>query len=245
MFVCVWGRPDVSVIISSVNINMTFLALKSLPCPEIISHSQSASNKQIQGFSSCRQFARQSRHESWNKFSSWMDFLCSKRIYGWVRTRSHTGKKKKKTQERDMQGALWRGSEFAVVESMDTIHCQDALDSPHTDSWKSRDFDSLAGVKLLQSNMLSTTWKWVVVFFGFFVSSHTTPWLITSHFFVIHLTIAAGKSYCCQFGFVNVRSQCWFPKRSSILKMCALVALWNTSAKIVHQRVNGTFHCFL
>ena len=47
----VWGRPDVSVIISSVNINVTFLALQSLPCPEIISHSQSASNKQIQGFS--------------------------------------------------------------------------------------------------------------------------------------------------------------------------------------------------
>lgn len=108
MFVCVWGRPDVSVIISSVNINMTFLALKSLPCPEIISHSQSASNKQIQGFSSCRQFARQSRHESWNKFSSWMDFLCSKRIYGWVRTRSHTEKKKKKPGKRHARGSVKR-----------------------------------------------------------------------------------------------------------------------------------------
>ena len=105
-----------------------------------------------------------------------MDFLCSKRIYGWVRTRSHTekkNKKKKKKQERDMQGALWRGSEFAVVESMDTIHCQDALDSPHTESWKSQDFDSLAGVKLQQSNTLSTTWKWVVVLFFVFLSAHT------------------------------------------------------------------------
>lgn len=40
----------------------------------------------------------------------------------------------KKPQGRDMQGALSGGSEFDVVESMDTIHCQDALDSPHTDS---------------------------------------------------------------------------------------------------------------
>lgn len=52
-----------------------------------------------------------------------------------------------------MQEALWRGSQFDVVESMDTIHCQDALDSPHTDSWKDQDFRSLTGVKLQQSNV--------------------------------------------------------------------------------------------
>lgn len=60
-----------------------------------------------------------------------------------------------------MQGPLWRGSEFGVLESMDTIHCQDALDSPHTDSWKGQDFHSRSGVKLPQSNMLSCTCKWV------------------------------------------------------------------------------------
>lgn len=72
-----------------------------------------------------------------------------------------------------MQGALSGGSEFDVVESMDTIHCQDALDSPHTDSWKSQDFNSPTGVKLLQSNMLSCTWK------CFCWSANTIPWLIT------------------------------------------------------------------
>lgn len=37
------------------------------------------------------------------------------------------------TQGGDMHGLLFRGSE-CDEESMDAIHCQDALDSPHTDS---------------------------------------------------------------------------------------------------------------
>ena len=176
-----------------------------------------------------------------------MDFLCSKRIYGWVRTRSHTEKKnkKKKTRKRHARGSVKRkwvccggiNGHYSLPRCIRfTSHW--VLKEPRLwlTSW------SQTATKQHALHYLKMSCCFV---FCFFVSSHTTPWLITSHFLVIHLTIAAGKSYCCQFGFVNVRSQCWFPKRSSILKICALVALWNTSTKTVHQRVNGTFHCFL
>lgn len=39
----------------------------------------------------------------------------------------------KKPKEETCKG-LCEEEVFGVVESMDTIHCQDALDSPHTDS---------------------------------------------------------------------------------------------------------------
>lgn len=210
-----WNVPDVSVFVSSVNMNI------DLPGTAIVVMLPI-------GF---RFFLPLAVHSGppekiWElyKSSPWMAFLCSNRIYGWVRTLSHTHTKN--LRKRHAKGPVKR-KWFVAVQSMDTIHCQDALDSPHTDSWKSQDFHSLTEVKRLQSNMLPCTWKLVA-----FLSANTISWWIPIHFFVIHLQIAVEKHYCYQFGFVNVRSQHWFPKGLCILKICALIAFmhcWNSA----------------
>lgn len=173
-YLFVWNILDVSVFVSSVNMNI------DLPGTAIVAM---AWNNQLLPIR-FRFFLPLAVHSGpsekiWELYqsSSWMDFLCSNRIYGWVRTLPHTQKNLRKRHAKGPVKRKW----FVAVESMDTIHCQDALDSPHTDSWKSQDFHSLTEVKRLQSNMLSCTWKLVA-----FLSANTIRWRITVHFFVIN-----------------------------------------------------------
>lgn len=101
-----WNVPDVSVFVSSVNMNIDLPGTAIVVMPW---------NNQLLpiGF---RFFLPLAVHSGppekiWElyKSSPWMAFLCSNRIYGWVRTLAHTHKK---TWGRDMQRALWRGSDL-------------------------------------------------------------------------------------------------------------------------------------
>lgn len=157
-----WNFLDVINVASSVNVRVDLLG------PAIVAvawnnQSLPISVKEIGlRFLSRLQFIQDCprKHESCiHLHLGWIFSLFQQNIWMGVRTL----KKKQRRRRRRARGCVKR-KRFDAVESMDTIHCQDPLDSPHTNSWESQDFHPQTEVKRRQSNSLSCTWKLVASF---------------------------------------------------------------------------------